>query len=79
MNKHEYTVSNMNCDGCVTNIRQALEADERIHNIHIQLSKKLVSLEGSLSSDEARSVISDAGYNPETVSEKKGFLGNLFS
>ena len=79
MNKHTFEVSNMNCDGCVTNIRQALESDDRINNIHIQLSKKLVNVEGALTSEEAASIINAIGYNTTEPSEKKGILGNLFS
>jgi len=79
MNKHVFTVNNMTCNGCVSNIQQGLEADERIKSINIKLSKKVVMVEGDLSSEEAAEVIRNSGYEPEPGTQKKGFLGNLFS
>ena len=79
MNKYTFTVSNMNCDGCVANIKQALESDDRISDFQIELSKKMVDVEGSLSSEAAAMVIRDAGYDVVEGQEKKGFLGSLFS
>ena len=69
----------MNCNGCVSTIQQALEADDRISDIQIKLSKKIVSVEGTLSADEAATIIREAGYDPSEATEKKGMLGKLFS
>ena len=79
MSKHVFTVSKMNCNGCVSTIRQGLESDKRVQSFDIKLSKKLVSVEGELSNEEAAEIIRTTGYDPETESEKKGFLSNLFS
>ncbi len=79
MEKHIFTVNNMTCNGCVSSIQQGLEADERIKSINIKLSKKVVTVEGDLTSEEAADVIRNSGYEPEEGSPKKGFLSNLFS
>jgi len=79
MEKHVFKVSDMNCNGCVATIRQSLEADTRIETFDIQLSKKQVSVEGNLSTEETAEIIRDSGFNPELSTQKKGFLGSLFS
>ena len=79
MNKHVFTVNNMTCEGCVSNIQRGLEGDARIKSINIKLSKKRVIVEGNLTVEEAAEVIMDAGYQPEVGVEKKGFPGNFFS
>jgi copper chaperone CopZ len=79
MNKYAYTVASMNCNGCVSNIRQALESNDQINEINIQLSKKLVEVESSLSFEEVAQIIEEAGYEALAEKEKKGILGNLFS
>lgn len=79
MDKHVFTVNNMTCNGCVSNIQQGLEADARIKSIDIKLSKKLVTVEGDLTSEEAAEIIQNSGYQAEVGSQKKSFLGNLFS
>ncbi len=79
MHKHVFTVNNMTCNGCVSSIQQGLETDARIRSIDIKLSKKLVTVEGDLTTEEAAEVIRNAGYQPEVGVQKKSFLGNLFS
>ncbi len=79
MDKHVFTVNNMTCSGCVSSIQQELEADTRIKAINIKLSKKMVTVEGDLTTEEAAEVIRNAGYQPEAGPPKKGFLGNLFT
>ncbi len=79
MEKHVFKVSDMNCDGCVANIQRGLEADSRIKSFDIQLSKKQVSVEGDLNLEEGAEIIRNSGYSPEPSTEKKGFLGSLFS
>ena len=79
MEKHVFTVNNMTCNGCVSSIQHGLEADTRIKSINIKLSKKVVTVEGDLTSEEAAEVIRNSGYEPEVGAQKKGFLGNLFS
>jgi len=79
MNKHVFTVNNMTCNGCVSSIQQGLEDDSRIKSINIKLSKKVVTVEGDLTSEEAAEVIRESGYEPVVGTQKKGFLGNLFS
>ena len=79
MEKHVFTVDNMTCNGCVANIRQSLEADQRIQSIDIQLSRKRVTVEGDINSQETAEIIRQAGYHPEEGSKSKGLLGGLFS
>ena len=79
MDKHVFKVNDMNCNGCVATIREGLEADKRVESIDIQLSKKQVSVMGDLSTEESAAIIRNSGFNPEQSTEKKGFLGNLFS
>lgn len=78
MEKQVFTVNNMNCGGCVTNIQQALEADQRVSTINIELSKKQVSVTGDLSAEETATIIRDAGYDAEIGARKSGFLSKLF-
>jgi len=79
MEKHVFKVSDMNCNGCVATIRQGLEADTRVETIDIQLSKKQVSVSGDLTTEETAEIIKNSGFSPEQATEKKGFLGSLFS
>ena len=79
MEKQVFTVNDMNCNGCVSSIRQGLEADGRIETVDIQLSKKQVSVQGDLTAEETAEIIREAGFQPEMGAKKKGFLGNLFS
>jgi copper chaperone CopZ len=79
MNKHVFTVNNMTCNGCVSTIRQGLEADTRVETVDIKLSKKKVTVEGDLTTEEAAELIRNSGYEPEVGSPKKGILGSLFS
>ncbi len=79
MNKQLFSVSDMNCSGCVSTIRQSLESDARVKVVDIKLSKKQVSVEGDLSFEETAEIIREAGFKPEAGVEKKSFLGNLFS
>lgn len=79
MDKQVFNVSDMNCNGCVASIRQGLEADARIQTVDIQLSKKQVTVQGELSTDETAEIIKNAGFHPEQSVAKKGFLGGLFS
>ncbi|NQV14273.1 heavy-metal-associated domain-containing protein [bacterium] len=79
MDKHIFTVSNMNCNGCAATIREGLEADNRVQAIDIELAKKRVSVEGDLTMEEAAAIINSSGFQPEVFIQKKGFLGSLFS
>ncbi len=79
MEKQVFTVNDMNCNGCATTIRQGLEADDRVQNIDIQLSKKQVLVEGNLTPDETAEIMRNSGFHPEISVQKKSFLGNLFS
>lgn len=75
---HSYKVSNMNCDGCVTNIRRALE-DAEIQEFDIQLSKKLVTVTTEMDGEAVASLIKEAGYDAQPDSEKQGgFFNKLF-
>ncbi|MCF7824160.1 MAG: heavy-metal-associated domain-containing protein [Candidatus Marinimicrobia bacterium] len=79
MNKHDFVVNNMNCNGCVSTIQQALDADSRIQKIDIKLSKKTVSVEGDISAEEAAELIRNSGYQPELTTPSKGIFGKIFS
>jgi len=79
MDRQNFTVSDMNCNGCVSTIRQGLEADGRIKSVDINLSKKLVSVKGDLTPEQTAEIIRNVGFKPEIGVEKKSFFGNLFS
>lgn len=79
MEKQIFTVSNMNCNGCVSNIKQALEADKRVANIDFELTKKLVTVSGDLTPEEVAGIIQEAGYDASIGAQKTGFLNKLFS
>jgi copper chaperone CopZ len=79
MDRQVLTVSNMTCNGCVANIQKALEADERVKTIDIQLSKKRVTVSGELTADETAKIIQDAGYDASIGAKKTGLLSKLFN
>lgn len=79
MDKQTFMVNDMNCNGCISTIRQRLESDERIETVDFKLSKKEVYVVGDLKADETAEIIRNAGFHPEEATQKKGFLGNLFS
>jgi len=56
-----------------------LESDERIQKIDIKLSKKKVSVEGDLNSEEAAEIIQNSGFSPEIDTPGKGMFKKLFS
>ena len=79
MEKQVFKVSDMNCNGCVATIQKDLKADARVKTVDIKLSKKQVSVQGDLSPEETAEIIRNSGFHPEQSSEKKRFLGRLFS
>ncbi len=79
MNRYTFHVPNMNCNGCVTNIRNALDGHEGIENVELELSDKRVTIESTLAGEELVTIIGEAGYTAEDYVGKPGLLRRLFS
>lgn len=78
MSESQFKVANMNCDGCVTNIRNALEEAD-IQEYDIQLNKKLLSVTSDRDNEQIINILAEAGYQAKLQSGDKGFLARLFN
>lgn len=58
----EFTVEKMKCGGCSANVERAVKAQDPNATVQIDLGKKLVQVESSLSAASLAKTISDAGY-----------------
>lgn len=58
----ELTVEKMKCGGCSANVERAVKAQDPTAKVHIDLGKKLVQVESSLTAASLIKTISDAGY-----------------
>ena len=61
----ELHISNMKCNGCVANARQALEGLAGLESVEIDLQKATGMLSGDFDLDEALQRLADAGYPAE--------------
>lgn len=79
MADYKFKVSNMNCEGCVSNIQRALEGDENIASFNIELSDKHVTVQSELDEQAVAQVIRDAGYDAVPDTGKRGLFHTIFS
>ncbi len=77
MPKHIYQVKDMTCQGCAGTIRSALDGNEHITKVQIDVDSKHIEIESSLEWNEGAKLIQDAGYTPEN-GNKKSFWEKLF-
>ena len=61
----ELHITNMKCNGCVANAKQALEGLEGLESVEIDLAKARGMLTGDFNLEEALKRLSDAGYPAE--------------
>lgn len=61
-NVHKFTVSNMTCNHCAGNIRNALEKLTALTDIKIDVAAKLVTVTGDMPAEEIRKAIEGSGY-----------------
>jgi len=67
----------MKCEGCVSNIRAALEGAADVSNFDIKLQDKSVEVETGLTQEAAADIIIKAGYDARPAKEKSGFLKRI--
>lgn len=58
----ELTVTGMSCGGCEQNVEDALGDRDDVNSVTANHESDTVSLDGSISTADARAVIEDAGY-----------------
>lgn len=61
--KFNFEVDNIKCAGCVSNIKEHLESDDRINNIEVDIEKGCVEIDAdSDASEEWLTVMTGLGY-----------------
>ena len=63
----QFTVSDMTCGHCVSTITKALKAEDPAAKVEIDLPRRLVKVESTLTREEIAQQIVDAGYTPTTA------------
>ena len=59
-----FHISDIHCEYCVENIRQALENLGGIEEVHFDLNEKLIKIEGEADPVAIQQIIQDSGYTP---------------
>ena len=77
MPNYDFAVSNMNCNGCVSNIKQALEKANKIETFDVQLETKHVSVSSELDEQTVAQIIIDAGYDAVPAQKKRGLFSRF--
>lgn len=67
-----YTVEDMTCAHCVQTITKAIEAVAPGNKIAIDLSTKLVEMDGTADGRAVENAIRDAGYTPTPAESSAG-------
>ena len=75
--KKVLTVEGMSCAHCQARVEKALAAVKHVQNAKVDLKKKTatVTLEEPVADDVLMKAVSEAGYEPVSISEKKGLFG----
>jgi len=63
--RHELTVDGMTCGGCVKSVEKAIAQKDPSAKTTVNLEKKKVVVESTLSVTDLIQTISDAGFHPE--------------
>ena len=63
----QFTVSDMTCGHCVSTITKAVKAEDPAAKVEIDLPRRLVKVESTLTREEIAQQIVDAGYTPTTA------------
>lgn len=67
MNRYRYRIDAMHCQGCVTRIRRAIEAEDRQAIVEAEPERHDLSVETGLDETHLRRLLTDAGYPPTPV------------
>ncbi|WMJ82553.1 heavy metal translocating P-type ATPase [Oscillospiraceae bacterium LTW-04] len=72
------TVNGMSCQHCQASVEKALSAVEGVASAKVDLAKKTatVTLASEVADDALMKAVSEAGFEPVSVTEKKGLFGN---
>ncbi|HWP51279.1 MAG TPA: heavy metal translocating P-type ATPase [Clostridia bacterium] len=70
-------VNGMSCQHCQASVEKALSAVQGVASAKVNLAKKTatVTLESEVADDTLMKAVSDAGFEPVSVTEKKGLFG----
>ena len=66
-----FHTKDIHCEKCVEKIRQVLENLGGMEEVHIDLSEKLIKVEGETDPMAIKKSIQDAGYTPVVLSQKE--------
>ena len=66
-----FHIKDIHCEKCVEKIRQVLENLGGMEEVHIDLSEKLIKVEGETDPMAIKKSIQDAGYTPVVLSQKE--------
>lgn len=71
-------IAGMNCGHCQATVEKALSAVEGVSSVKVDLKKKiaLVEVETNVSDDILKEAVSNSGFSPISIKEKKGLFGN---
>ncbi len=78
MNKYQFIVKDMTCEGCAGRIRDALKRVTGVENVDINVNTHLVTVKGIAEEESLKKAIINTGYTPTVFRGKKSFLGRLF-
>ncbi|MFE8070235.1 heavy metal translocating P-type ATPase [Marinobacteraceae bacterium S3BR75-40.1] len=59
----ELTISGASCQGCVKKIRQALESQDGVTAVNVDLERQRVSIDGTIDPERAAETVTNAGYD----------------
>ena len=60
----QFTVSDMTCGHCASTITKAVKGEDPSAKVEIDLPRRIVKVESTLSQEEVGQQIVDAGYTP---------------
>lgn len=71
------TIEGMSCAHCQARVEKALTAVEYVESAKVDLKKKTatVTLKAPVADDVLMKAVTEAGYEPVAIAEKKGIFG----
>lgn len=75
--KKVITVNGMSCQHCQASVEKTLSAVPGVESVKANLAKKIatVTLAFDVADDTLMNAVRDAGFEPVSVTEKKGLFG----
>ena len=77
MSEITFHIKDIHCEKCVEKIRQVLENITGMEEVHIDMSKKLIKVEGETDPVEIQQIIQDVGYTPVLLQKENSHSKNL--